>query len=135
MSLRGRELLWLSCLDHDGTVRCNLCGGPVRCGEDWHVSHVGAPKCLGGTSTGVAHAKCNRDHNHQVVTPMVAKAKRQWRRHNGISGPGLGSRPMAGGKRSDISKGFRGVVARQTQADKHRRAMARRYHGDENEAD
>ena len=90
---RYRERVWrASCVDCDGrhTIYpyCNLCGQPVRPGDLWDVSHEGAPAALGGRKVGVAHRACNQHHNHTEVTPMVAKAKRQHRRHIGASGPG-----------------------------------------------
>jgi hypothetical protein len=128
MPLSNRELLWLACLNDCGQVICNLCGAPVKCGEAWDESHIGAPKALGGKTVGVAHHKCNLDHGAQVVTPMVAKTKRIARKHLGISGKGLGSRPMPGGRRSKQSKTIQnGVVTRQSQAEKHQAAMARRW--------
>jgi hypothetical protein len=130
MPLSNRELLWLACLNDCGQVICNLCGGSVRCNEAWNESHVGAPKALGGTTVGIAHRKCNRDHGAKVVTPAVAKAKRIARKHLGIKGAGLGSRPMPGGRRSKQSKTMQnGIVTRQSQAEKHQAAMARRYGG------
>jgi hypothetical protein len=109
-SAKYRELLWLACLDDLGRVHCNLCGLPVEAGSRWHDSHVGAPKALGGRTVGVAHDTCNLEHGSQVVTPMVAKAKRQFRKHNGITGPGLGKRPMPGGRRSKWKKKMDGSV-------------------------
>ncbi len=55
---------------------CNLCPHPILPGQLWDVSHEGAPAALGGTCTGLAHRRCNRIHGAEIVTPMVAKAKR-----------------------------------------------------------
>jgi hypothetical protein len=130
MPLSNRELLWLACLNDCGQVLCNLCGAPVKCGEAWDISHMPVPKALGGNEGGIAHRKCNRDHGSRIVTPAVAKTKRIARKHLGIKGAGLGSRPMPGGKRSKQSKTMQnGVVTRQSQAEKHQAAMARRYGG------
>lgn len=63
---------------------CNLCSLPIRPGQDWEESHEGAPHALGGARTGIAHKRCNRLHGAKVVTPMVAKAKRQFDRHHDI---------------------------------------------------
>ena|SRR5215468_4489616 len=74
---------------------CNLCGRPVTVGQAWDVSHEGSPQALGGTKTGIAHRRCNREHGAKVVTPMVAKAKRGYDGHRGIAVPRC---PMAGGR-------------------------------------
>lgn len=132
-SARHREKIWqANCIDCDGkpTVRpdCNLCGLPVFPGDAWDESHVGAPAALGGTVTGVAHRACNQRDNHLVVTPMVAKVKRQARNHVGITGPGLGRCPMAAGRNSGRSRTMGGrVVARLSQAERHAVAMHARY--------
>ena len=125
-SPKYREMLWVACLDDMGKVLCNLCGMPVRCGDDWDESHVGAPAALGGVTVGIAHRRCNQQDNHQNITPMVAKTRRQKRKHLGIAGPGLTDRPMPCGKRSKQKKTFRnGVVKRQSQSELHKAAMAR----------
>lgn len=92
---------------------CNLCDEPVKLGADWHESHVGAPKANGGEVVGIAHARCNLDHNHRFVTPQVAKANRQRWAHTGAK---LKSRrPLPGGKDSAIKKRMDGsVVDRRT---------------------
>jgi len=134
-SSKYRETVWRACcLDcfgvpaPDGIVLCNLCHMIVAPGDDWHVSHVGAPKALGGVVVGVAHNHCNLEHGAAVVTPMVAKAKRQWRRHTGITRPGLGPHPMRFGRGSPVKKKLSGeIVARKSQSEQHRAAMAQRY--------
>lgn len=61
---------------------CNLCDGPVGPGQEWDESHCPSKaKAFGGTQTGIAHRRCNRDHNHRFVTPAVAKAKRLRAKH------------------------------------------------------
>lgn len=130
---RYRERLFNACcVDLDGRSSphpyCNLCHQPVLPGDAWDVSHSGAPKANGGKSVGVAHRNCNQRDGHENVTPMVAKAKRQRRRHTGVTGPGLGPQPMRCGKRSALSRTFsHGVVPRRNHAAKHRIAMAQRY--------
>jgi hypothetical protein len=127
-SPKYREMLWLACLDDMGKVICNLCGMPVRCGDDWDESHIGAPAALGGRTVGIAHRRCNQQDGHDNVTPRVAKAKRQKRKHLGIAGPGLSDTPMPGGKRSKLKKTIRGrVVPRQSQSELYKAAMARLY--------
>jgi hypothetical protein len=128
-----REKLWnASCFDSDGNPApqpdCNLCHLPVFPGDDWDESHVPVPKALGGKATGVAHRLCNRRHNNLDVTPRVAKAKRQHRKHVGIDGPGLGKKPMRFGRRDALKKTFsNGIVPRETHAQVHMRFLARRY--------
>ena len=74
---------------------CNLCGLPARPGQKWDESHEGAPHALGGATTGIAHRRCNRRHGSEVVTPMVADAKRQYDKHRGIH---VSRSPMPGGR-------------------------------------
>jgi hypothetical protein len=62
---------------------CNICGLPVYPFDRWEESHVPVPKCFGGTETGVAHTKCNREHGAKVVTPMTAKSDRVRQRYIG----------------------------------------------------
>lgn len=108
---------------------CNLCGNPVLPTDAWEVSL--APeraRSFGGTRVGVAHFRCNREHGSQVVVPAVAKSDRIRRRAIGASGPGLGRRPMAAGRRSGISRTVRGeIVPRLTHAEKHAAFLRRRY--------
>lgn len=90
---------------------CNLCGFPVLPGRLWDESHEsGRPRAFGGTETGVAHRKCNRRHGAEVVVPMVAKAKRQWRRNLGISEPGVSLNPLPGGRDDRLKKKLTGEV-------------------------
>lgn len=130
---RQRERIFAaSCVDGDGRPAprptCNLCHLPVFAGDEWDISHVGAPAALGGTAVGIAHRECNRLHNNEVVTPAVAKAKRQHRKHFGITGPGRGPSPMPCGRNSKRSKSMSGeVVPRQSQAEKFRLLMIKLY--------
>jgi 5-methylcytosine-specific restriction enzyme A len=75
---------------------------------------------------------CNRDKTAADQT-AIAHVKRTADFHLGIAGPGLGRSPMAcgrydrDGKPGRHSKTFRhGVVARTSQAEKHRATMASR---------
>ena len=130
---RYREKLWNACcVDSDGRPApqpdCNICHLPVYPGDSWDESHDGAPKALGGRTVGVAHHQCNIEHGSAVVVPMVAKAKRQHRRHIGVAGPGMGPRPLPGGKRSNLKKTMGGgVIRRPKRFEVHHAAMARRY--------
>lgn len=79
---------------------CNLCDLPVAPGQEWDESHVGRPAALGGRDVGVAHRRCNRRHGAQVVTPMVAKAKRARQKH--IRAALRSRRPLPGARDSNI---------------------------------
>jgi hypothetical protein len=114
---------------------CNLCDLPVMPGQAWDESHVGAPKSLGGTSTGIAHRRCNHEHGAAVVTPMVAKAKRNRRKHVGIAGVGLGRHPLPAGVRTKITKTMlRGVQPRLTLSERLDALRKRRGFGLTDEA-
>jgi len=125
---RRREQVWNASKGSSGLVFCNICGGTVIPGDHWDISHVGAPAALGGSSVGVAHRACNRKDGAKEVTPFVAKAKRLWRNYFGISGPGLGAKPLPAGRHSKMKKKLTGeVVERRSQIELHHDAMARRY--------
>lgn len=110
---------------HPICVHCDL---PVTPGQPWDACHVGAPACFGGKVTRVGHRPCNQRDNAENVTPMAAKAAKVFKRHVGITGPGLGRHPLPGGRRSPLSKSLDGPVKpRLTHAEKHAAAMARRY--------
>ena len=69
---------------------------------------------------------CNHEHGAKVVIPFVAKAKRLYRKHHGIEGPGKGKGAMPCGRSSGFKKTMHnGVVRRVSQAEKHRALMAR----------
>jgi hypothetical protein len=74
---------------------CNICGGSVLLGQKWVESHMPIPHTLGGTETGVAHARCNADYWAKVEAPMLAKVNSQYDKHRGIH---VSRHPMAGGK-------------------------------------
>lgn len=95
---------------------CNICSMSVTRSHLWDESHdPSKPHAWGGTAVGVAHRRCNRLHGQRVVTPAVAKAKRQWRSDVGITGDGLGDNPLPGGRNDPRKRTMRGeVVARAT---------------------
>lgn len=116
LSSTAREKLYDRCCGNNKFPICNLCPLPILPGQEWDESHEGAPHALGGTETGIAHRKCNREHGARVVTPMVAKAKRGRKKHIGAW---VARHPMQGGRASGISKKMNGeVVARKTRAEK-----------------
>lgn len=120
LSPKGREELWKSEAQKAREAGrgeypiCNLCGFSVLPGRLWDESHSGVPHAFGGTAVGIAHRRCNRQHGAKIVTPMVAKAKRQWRLSVGISEPGLSETPLPGGRFDRLKKKLNGrVVERQ----------------------
>lgn len=58
---------------------------------------------------GVAHGPCNTKHGQKVVTPMVAKAKRTYRKHIGAH---MSQKPMDGSRDSKWKKKMDGTVER-----------------------
>lgn len=77
-----RELAWQTAeTAGNGRVLCNLCGCEILPGDDWDISHVGRPACLGGVDIGPAHRACNMKDNVTFVIPLIARAKRIWKRH------------------------------------------------------
>lgn len=91
---------------------CNLCPHPILPGQLWDVSHEGVPAALGGTLVLIAHRRCNRIHGSQIVTPMVAKAKRTGDKFRDIK---RARNPMAGGKDDPRKRTLGGeVVDRET---------------------
>lgn len=125
-SAHHREEVWKAAeAAGNGHVYCNLCTLEVHPGDDWDESHSPIPKTFGGAATGVAHRTCNIKDNIEFVTPRAAQARRQWRRHRGITGPGLGDDPLPGGHRSNITKKLNGKVEpRLSGNQKHWRTMA-----------
>ena len=103
---------------------CNLCGIEIRPGHQWHESHVGRPKALGGKETGLAHAECNIDHNHRFATPQIAKAKRQARAHKGCK---QSAAPLPFGRSSRLRKKLNGsVIERKSQSQLLAETLAKR---------
>lgn len=86
---------------------CNLCPHPILPGQLWDASHVGAPHALQGNDIGIAHRRCNRIHGAQIVTPMVAKAKRTGDKFLDIK---RSRQPMQGGRDDPRKRTMGGVV-------------------------
>lgn len=76
MNPKQREALYDRCRDGLPYPLCNLCGLPVYPGDSWDESHFPVPKSLGGTETGIAHMRCNRDHGAKIVTRIYILDKR-----------------------------------------------------------
>lgn len=129
-----REQVWqLECLAAHKAGRgefpiCVHCDLPVTPGQDWDRAHITVPRAFNGKSVGVGHRKCNQLDNNLVVTPAAAKAKAVWKKHHGISGPGLGQHPMRAGRRSGQRKTMRhGLQPRLTHAERHAAFIAKRF--------
>lgn len=97
---------------------CNICRLPIQgFRERWHESHdPHLPHALGGSVTGIAHERCNLEHNWRVDTPMVAKNKRVRQRYIGAKSPSR--RPLPGGRASPFKIKIGGGVELRRQ---HRR--------------
>jgi hypothetical protein len=129
-SSAARERLWdkeaarAQALGWGPYPRCDLCHCPIGPGQDWDISHGAVPAAFQGDPTGIAHRRCNRDDGAKYVTPMVAKAKRQSRKHKGCV---LTSAPLPFGRKTNRSKKLSGeVVPRMTQGEKLRQTLAKR---------
>lgn len=81
---------------------CNICGTPVDgMRQRWDESHdPQKPRWLGGAVTGIAHERCNRQHNNDHDTPLFHKNNRQRQKANGSFRP----RSRIAGSRSDPRK-------------------------------
>jgi hypothetical protein len=92
---------------------CNICSFPILRGREWDESHdPSKPRWLGGAVTGIAHRKCNRDHNHTTDTPLFAKNERMRKRDLDFK---RSSNPLPGGRYDSIRKTMSGrVVDRST---------------------
>lgn len=73
--------------DHPICNLCNLCDLAIFPGQEWDESHFPIPKAFDGNAVGIAHRRHNREHGAKVVTPMVAKMKRQRSKHTRVSDP------------------------------------------------
>jgi hypothetical protein len=126
-----RALLWKALCIHgdpaqESFVICNLCSRPVSHNEDWHESHIGAPKALGGIKVGIAHKLCNLEDGRTNVVPFVARANRMQKTYLGTATPS--DTPLPFGRKSALSKTLKGpVVPRLSQTEKHQLLMAQRW--------
>ena len=95
---------------------CRLCDLPIFPGQQWHDNHDRyLPHAIGGERDGISHARCNLNHNHTHDTPLVAKVKRQRRKHIGAHLPAF--RLIPGSKGSGIRKRINGEVWRENHHD------------------
>lgn len=90
---------------------CHICGGQIKPGEAWDVSHE-IPLASGGedddTNRRAAHRKCHREHTARVDIPAIAKGKRVRASHLGAKAPPV--RPIPGSKASGWRKKMNGDV-------------------------
>jgi hypothetical protein len=127
LSPKQREALWDAHQYPDGSGGiCCHCPLPITSGQAWHGAHHGAPHALrNAPPNALAHDRCNLEHNWRVDTPQIAKTKRQRRKHLGIFRPGLGSRPLPGGRHTNITiKIGGGIKRRLTQGQRLRQTLA-----------
>lgn len=82
-TLQRADFYAAACGEADHPV-CGYCQQPVLSDQLWDAAHEGTPHALGGNDTAVWHKRCNRRHGSEVVTPLVAKAKRQYKKHRDI---------------------------------------------------
>jgi hypothetical protein len=109
LTTKQREELYDSCRGDNIFPTCNICGGPIGPGQKWHQSHNPLlPGAIGGKVDGIAHAKCNLDHAHEIDVPLIAKVKRMRQKH--IGAYRSSSRPINGSKRSPFRKKMNGQV-------------------------
>lgn len=89
---------------------CNICDLPIDgTRERWHESHdPSIPRHMGGEITGIAHERCNLQHNHEHDTPLFWKMKRTRWRH--IGAKVSSGRPLPGTRASGIKKTMSGQV-------------------------
>jgi 5-methylcytosine-specific restriction endonuclease McrA len=107
LSTKARLAIFLA---HNG--ECHLCGGKIKPGEAWDVSHDRPLALLGeddDTNRKPAHRKCHRAHTAAVDIPAIAKAKRLQAAHLGIK---KAKRPMPGSRASGLKKCMDGRVVR-----------------------
>lgn len=88
---------------------CNICHLPIDGTKSrWDASHDPMkPRWLGGDITGIAHSRCNRQHNNNVDTPLFAKSRRQRWMNIGAKRSQF---PMPGGRDDKIKKKINGMV-------------------------
>jgi 5-methylcytosine-specific restriction enzyme A len=127
-----KRLAWKRC-----KKQCQGCTAPVTGAGDVVFDHVVPWELTRDSSLEncqVLCLTCDDLKTYRRDLPAIAQADRKADFHLGITGPGKGKCPLPGGRYDRdgnpgrVSKTMRhGVVARVSQADKHRRFMARRY--------
>lgn len=89
---------------------CNICQTPIDGRRDrWHESHdPSIPKHMGGEVTGIAHERCNFQHNNEHDTPLYWKNRRVRQRH--IGAKVASGKPFQGNRGSYLKKKLNGSV-------------------------
>jgi len=87
---------------------CNICMLYIDPGQDWDESHdPHLPRALNGKVTGLAHRRCNQQHNNEHDTPLVAKSKRVRQKHIRAF---RARHPMPGGRNDPRKRTMAGQV-------------------------
>lgn len=130
-----KRLAWARCNGQCEYERPNgnRCAMPLTPGnriydhaDPWHFSRDSSP-----ANCQVICVRCDREKTPQDQTD-IAKVRAVTDKHLGIKGPGLGPRPMPGGKRakSHLKRKIGGGTApRTTQVAEHARVMVGRFGG------
>lgn len=84
MTSAQRAAFYAAACGEDEYPTCGYCGQPVLSEQKWDAAHEGTPHTWGGKNTAVWHNRCNEKHNNEVVTPLYAKGKRQYRKARDI---------------------------------------------------
>ena len=130
LSSTAREQLYDRCRGSEPCPRCNIpgCGAFVLPGQRWVESHFPSPHALGGVETGIAHFHCNAAYAAAVEAPLIAKVKRQRRRHIGARMP---RHPLPCGRDSPLKIKIGGGLAPRLTLSQRLKALAekRSFHG------
>lgn len=135
-SAETKRLAWKRC-----NGQCKQCTRAVTGAGDIEFDHIIAWEISHDSSLANCQVLCVDCHQTKTATvdiPSIAAMNRKADFHLGIRGPGRGKSPLPGGKRDRDGRAGRlsmtirnGVVPRLSQAEKHRRLIARRYGFDE----
>lgn len=110
--------------------RCGCCNRKIRAGESWQLDHVLALINGGENRESNMRPLLSAHHEDKTAADVAEKSHVAARKakHLGLR---RASKPLPCGRASGSSKTMlRGVVARRTQAEKHRDTMAARKIGD-----
>jgi hypothetical protein len=127
---KTKRLAWDRCNGRCEYVRDGIrCGAALAPGNRIYDHRI--PKEISHdarlSNCQVICAACNREKT-AADAGTIAKTRGQRDFHLGIKGPGLGRRPMRGGRRSRERKTFRhGVQPRVTYSQQHLALMQKRY--------
>ncbi len=131
-SAEVKRLAWKRC-----NKQCQQCTRHVTGAGDIEFDHIIPWEISRDSSLGNCQVLCTDCHEEKTAAedvPAIAAADRKADFHLGIRGPGRGKSPLPGGRyERDGSPGrfsktiSNGVVPRISQAEQHRRFIARRY--------